>query len=369
MKEWVWLNLNILSSVIPSLRFSNNCCYPDPVKLYLIKKIEYIEQMNQLYKTTSIPQVTPASAGPSDILSNSSNDLLPPSTSEIVPSLCQPSPFSFSPHLHRILGWPQYVHTKDKDLKGGEVGNEHENFWSNSMVKPPEALDSKVVNNSENVGNSVSEGGNHEENCNDYDKNQVPNFLEYSGDKVDKAAEIVVSEGNDKEEVDELNLIKYESLSMVEMWVNANSDGYYKLSPDVIDVVDDTAQIDVDNRMSEAVVDEDFARDKTEISKNGSVIDKILVKMEVDGETCLFSWAAIAELHLLQENVRLRGEEIDEELGEFSEEQKYGDMLSTVVVTMAPVASPSQLQRGWTGGNSKWLTSYELRKYFSWTWY
>jgi hypothetical protein len=44
---------------------------------------------------------------------------------------------------------------------------------------------------------------------------------------------------------------------------------------------------------------------------------------------------------------------MDEEPGKFSEEQEYGDLISTVVVQAALVAGPSQPRRGQTGGNSK----------------
>jgi hypothetical protein len=98
----------------------------------------------------------------------------------------------------------------------------------------------------------------------------------------------------------------------------------------------------------------------------------IPVEMEIDGETCLFSQAAIAELHLLRENTRLRGEEMDEESEKFLEEREYGDLVSMVIVQVAPVAGPSQPRRGRTSGNSKYLNtriSDDFNSYFSWSRY
>jgi hypothetical protein len=58
---------------------------------------------------------------------------------------------------------------------------------------------------------------------------------------------------------------------------------------------------------------------------------------------------------LLRENARLRSEEMDEDSEEFSEEREYGNLISTVVVQVTPVAGPFQPQRGQTGGNSQYF--------------
>jgi hypothetical protein len=166
---------------------------------------------------------------------------------------------------------------------------------------------------------------------------------------------MVISEEDDEEEVDELNSSKYEGLSIVGMHVNADSGGYYEVSPDAMDMADDTVPMDIDVGMSETVMDDGLPEEGMNILGVEMMEDEIPVKMEVNGETCLFSWAVIAELHLLRENTRLQGEEMDEELEEFLEEREYGDLHSSVVVQAAPVAGPSQPRRGQTGGNSKCL--------------
>jgi hypothetical protein len=170
--------------------------------------------------------------------------------------------------------------------------------------------------------------------------------LKYSDGEGIPSAKIVVSEDDNEEEVEELNLSEYEGLSIVGMRMNVDSGGYYEVSLDAMDVTDDTAQMDMDDRISEKDRNEVLLEQKTENMGAEIMEDEIPVEMEIDGETCLFSREAIAELHLLRENVRLRGEEMDEDLEEFSEDQEYGNLLSTVVVQANPVAGPSQPQRG-----------------------
>jgi hypothetical protein len=208
---------------------------------------------------------------------------------------------------------------------------------------------------SRNADAGVPEGGDREEGSLDNNWNQAPSSLVYPDGEGGKAKDIVVSEGDKEEEVDELNSSEYEGLSMVGMLVNTDMGGYYEKGPDNMDVADNRNWMDVDNEMSEADMDNVLPEEGTNVLGAEMTEDEILVKMEVDGETCLFSWAAIAELHLLRENTCLRGEEMDEELEEFSEEREYGDLISTVIVQAAPVAGPSQPRRGQTGGNSKYL--------------
>jgi hypothetical protein len=85
-------------------RFPNTRCHPDPVKLYLVKKVEYIEQMKRLYQTVATPQDASAEVSTSVGQSDSSIDPLLSSASEFALPLRPLSPFSFSPHLHRMLG-------------------------------------------------------------------------------------------------------------------------------------------------------------------------------------------------------------------------------------------------------------------------
>jgi hypothetical protein len=312
--------------------------------------------MNQLYKTPSIPHTTEVE--PSTLSTQSPIDPIP-SSSNPVTSLHPPSPFSFSPCLHCILGRSRYVPTEDEDPKDEGILEGCENYQSDSMVTPLATLNSQTVNNSVHSDNGMM-GDNDPEGCrDDENRNQTPSSLEYSDGEKGKANEMVISEEDD-EEVDELDSSEYEGHSMVGMMVNMDSGGYYEKDVEDVVIADDNVPTDMGDGMPEADMDEDLPERKTENLGGEMVADEIPVEMEVDGDTCLFSRTVIAELHLLRENVRLRGEEIDEELGEFSEEQEYGDMISTVVVRSAPVAGPSQPQRGQTGGNSKYFLFFTL---------
>jgi hypothetical protein len=311
--------------------------------------------MNQLYKTPSVPQVS-TDVEPSTMSPQIPIDPLP-STSNPATSLHPPSPFSFSPRLHRILGRSQYVPTEDKDPRNEGILEGRDNYRSDSMVTPLTMLNSQSVNNSVHAETGAIGDDDHEGSRDDYDHNQAPSSLEYSDGEKGKTNEMVISEEEDEEEVDELDSSEYEGLSMVGMMVNTDSGGYYENN---MDVADDTAQMGMDDGLPEADMDEDLPERETENLGGEMMEDEIPVEMEVDGETCLFSQAALAELYLLRENARLRGEEIDEEPGEFSEEQEYGDMISMVVVQSAPVAGPSQPRRGRTGGNSKYFLLFIL---------
>jgi hypothetical protein len=249
--------------------------------------------MNQLYKTTSFPPISSAEAEPSNILSHSSNDPLPPSTFELIPSLCQLSPLSFSPHLHCILGRSRYVPTEDEDPKGGIVADDCRNFQSDTIVNPPEV--SETIEKDEVIPSRAR----------DDTQNSEPGSLEYSDGEGGKVEEIVVSESNE-EEVDELNSSEYGGLLMVGMLVNTDLGGYYEKITDDMDMVDDTAPMDMDGDMLEAMMDDRLPVEETELPQGNVAMDEIPVKMNVNGETCLFSQAAIAELHLLRENVHLR---------------------------------------------------------------
>jgi hypothetical protein len=233
------------------------------------------------------------------------------------------------------------------------VDEGHGNDRSDTTVTILGALNSQTRIDSINADNGIIGREDQEGSHEDYDDNQAPSSLEYSDGEGGKGKGRVTSEMDDEEEVDELNSSKYEGLSMAGMMVNADSGGYYEKGTDDMDMADDTAQMNMDDGMVEAAMDVELLEEAMEPMGAETVEDEIPMEMEVDGETCLFSRAAIAELHLLRENVHLRGEEMDEELGEFLEEQEYGDLISTVVVQAAPVAGPSQPQRGRTGGNSK----------------
>jgi hypothetical protein len=299
---------------------------------------------------TSIPQVTPTEVEPSNMSAQSPIDLIP-STSSPITSLHQPSPFSFSPCLHHILGRSRYIPTEDKDPKDEGVLKGCENYQSNLMVTPLDTLNSQTVNNSVHADTGTIGGNDHEGSCDDYDKNQAPSSLEYSDGEGGKSKGMVTSEVEDKEEVDELNLSEYEGLSIAGMLMNMDSGGYYKMDADNMDMADEVAPMDIDVGISEAVMDDGLPEETGPIGAE-TLEDEIPVKMEVNGEMCLFSWAVIAELHLLRENACLRGEEMDEESEEFSEEREYEDLISTVVVQATPVVGLSQLRKGQTGGNS-----------------
>jgi hypothetical protein len=331
----------------------------------MVKKAEYIEQMNQLYKTPSVPQVS------TELESSTMSPQIPidplPSTSNPATSLCPPSPFSFSPRLHHILGRSRYVPTENEDPRNEGILEGRDNYRSDLTGTP---IGNVPADNSGTASIGVQEGSGHEETHDYYDENQAPSLLEYSDGETGQTKEMVVSDKDDEEEVDELNLSEYEGFLMAGMLVNTDSGGYYEKNVDDMDVADDTASMDMDVGMSAAAMDDELLEDRMGVFGIKMAEDEIPVEMEVDGETCLFSRAAIAELHLLRENARLRGEEMDEEPEEFSEEQEYGDMISTVVVQSAPVAGPSQLRRGRTGGNSKYFLFFILlwfRKFSSWS--
>ena len=55
-----------------------------------------------------------------------------------------------------------------------------------------------------------------------------------------------------------------------------------------------------------------------------------IISREVDGEEWLFTPEALAEFKLMRVNTRLRGEEMDEEMSEFSESKEYGDLVVDV---------------------------------------
>jgi hypothetical protein len=282
--------------------FPNTRCHPDPVKLYLVKKIEYIKQMNQIYKSTSIPHATTTEAASSNIPSQLSDGSLHSSAPEPNVLLCPPSPFSFSPRLHRILGRSRYIPAEDEDPKGDEIGVELRNNRSDLVVTPHET--SNMVNSGK-VDTGIIDGGDHEETHNCCVDNQVPSFLEYSDGESGKVKEMLVLDEDDEEEFDELNPSDYEGLSMSGMLVNTDSGGYYEKNTDDMDVADDTASLDMDVGMSAAAMDDELLEDRTDMLGVEVTEDEIPVEMEVNGETCLFSQAAIAELHLLRENARL----------------------------------------------------------------
>jgi hypothetical protein len=270
-----------------------------------------------------------------------------------------------------MLGWSWYIHTGDEDLKGEEVRGKIGNNWSNSIVNPPEKIN---IVNSGKANTGVTDGGDaHEGNRDDDDENQAPSFLEYSDGEGEKDKVIVMSETEDEEEVDELNSSEYEGLSMAGMLINTDSGRYYEIDIDAMDMVDEVVPMDMDVGISEAAMDDGLPEEEMGPIELKTLKDEIPVEMEIDGETCLFSQAAIAELHLLRENARLRGEEIDKESEEFSEEREYGDLISTVVVQTALVAGPSQPWSGRTGGNSKCSILlyflFDLENIFSWTRY
>jgi hypothetical protein len=100
---------------------------------------------------------------------------------------------------------------------------------------------------------------------------------------------MVTSETENEEEVDELNSSEYEGLLMGGMLVNMDMGGYYEEVVDTIEVTDDTAQLDMDDRMSETDMDEDIPERKTENLGGEMMEDEIPVEMEIDGEMCLFS--------------------------------------------------------------------------------
>jgi hypothetical protein len=338
--------------IVMFFRFPNTRCHPDPVKLYLVKKVEYVEQMKLLYPAVTTPQDASIEISSSVGQGDSSIDPLQSSASEFALPLRSSSPFSFSPCLHRMLGRSRYIHTGDEGLKGEEVKGKIGNNRSDSLVNPSEKTNN-VTPGEANTG--VTDGGDiHERDLDDDDKNQALSSLEYSDGEGGNVNKMVTSETENEEEVDELNSSEYEGLSMGGMLVNTDTGGYYEEVAENMDVTDDTAQLDMGNGIPEADVDEDLLEMETGNLRGEMMEDENPVEMEVDGETCLFSREAIAELHLLWENARLRGEEMDEEPDEFSEEREYGDLISTVVVQAAPVAGPSQPRRGRTGGNSEY---------------
>jgi hypothetical protein len=304
----------------------------------MVKKAEYIEQMKQLYKMPSIPQIS-TEVEPSNTSTPHLSDPIPNSPSFPVTSLHQSSPFSFSPHLHHIRSRSRYIPNEDDDPKVDNVDDGRENDQSDLPVS---SLDNMTANNFGNAVTGVSDRDDREEDGSEYGGNNAPSSLEYSDGEGGRKSKMVVSD-DEEEEVDELNSSEYKGLSMAGMMVNTDSGGYYERD---MDMADDTAQIDMDDGLPEVDMDEDLPEREVENLGGEMMEDEIPVEMEVDGETCLFSRAALAELSLLRENARLRGEEMDEEPGEFSEEQEYGDMISTVVVQSAPVAGPSQLRRG-----------------------
>jgi hypothetical protein len=293
--------------------------------------------MNQIYKSSSNPPLIPVEALLFNTSVPPSNDPLPSSPSGPVASMCQSSPFSFSPRLHRILDRSQYIPTGDEALKDDNLDDGRGNDWSDLRGTP---IGNMPADNSGTASSGVHEGSDHEETHDYYDKNQAPSSLEYSDGENGKAKEIVMLDEDDEEEVDELNSSEYEGFLMAGMLVNTDLGGYYEKN------TDDTASMDIDVGMSAAAMDDELPDDRMGVLGIEMTEDEILVEMEVNGETCLFSQAAIAELHLLRENTHLRSEEMDEELEEFSEEQEYGDLISMVIVQTAPVAGPSQPWRG-----------------------
>jgi hypothetical protein len=239
------------------LRFPNTHSHPDPVKLYLVKKLEYIEQMNRLYKTSFLLTVVLDEVEIPDASPTSLDNALHPSSSVPIPSLLQASPFSFSPRLHRILGRSRYVPNEEEDPVDEGQGNDRSDLRKTPIGNVP-------ADNSGTASNGVQEGSDHEETHDYHDENQAPSPLEYSDGENDKATEMVVSDKDDEEEVDELNSSEYEGFSMTGMLVNTDSGGYYEEVADTMDVTEDTAQMDLDDRLSEKGMDEELPERKTE---------------------------------------------------------------------------------------------------------
>jgi hypothetical protein len=139
-----------------------------------------------------------------------------------------------------------------------------------------------------------------------------------------------------------------------------------------MDVTDVRVEPDVTNVDEIAgVADEDAENVDEDVEENVGAMDdadEVPAEMDIDGETWLFSQAAIAELALLRENACLRGEEMEEEeVSEFSEEKEYGDLVvpSTVVVMVRPVAGPSNTPRGRPGGHGEYLYFIPFQKFRS----
>jgi hypothetical protein len=72
-----------------------------------------------------------------------------------------------------------------------------------------------------------------------------------------------------------------------------------------MEIADDTASMDMSDGMSEVAMGDGWLEKEMEPLGHVILEDEIPVEMEVNGEMCLFSWAAIAELHLLRENAHL----------------------------------------------------------------
>ena len=83
-------------------------------------------------------------------------------------------------------------------------------------------------------------------------------------------------------------------------------------------------------------VDMDVAEDEREVEG--------IVSREVDGEEWLFTPEVLAEFELMRVNARLRGEEMDEEMSEFSENKEYGDLVNDTGI--AEGSEPSQNDDG-----------------------
>jgi hypothetical protein len=111
----------------------------------------------------------------------------------------------------------RYVPTKDDNPKGDKVDDGRGNDWSDSMVTPLEVPNSLPVNNLMNVTTDIIGSDTYEENRDDSYKNQAPSPLEYSDGEGGEAKGMVMSDVEDDEEVDKLNLSEYEGLSMVGM--------------------------------------------------------------------------------------------------------------------------------------------------------
>ena len=83
-------------------------------------------------------------------------------------------------------------------------------------------------------------------------------------------------------------------------------------------------------------VDMDVAEDEREV--------KGIISREVDGEEWLFTPEALAKFELMRVNMRLRGEEMDEEMSEFSENKEYGDLVDDAGIVES--SEPSQNDDG-----------------------
>jgi hypothetical protein len=151
------------------------------------------------------------------------------------------------------------------------------------------------VDNSGNVSTGITESGAYEETHTYDDDNQAPSSLEYLDGEDGKANEMVISEEDDEEEVDELDSSEYEGLSMVGMLVNTDSGGYYEKDTEDMDVADETVSLDMNVGMAEDAMDNGLLEGQMRFSRTEIVEAEIPVEMEVDGEMHLFSQAAIAE--------------------------------------------------------------------------